>query len=181
MAEEPTLEREQWLADLEIRRREIAIRERDQANRDAELTLKELEHRAAAWRNPLTVAIFAAAVAAACNAVVALVNGSLQRDLDEKRQSSEIALERSKAESTRILEMIKTGDRDQAAGNLEFLLQSGLIADKQLSARLDNYLRTRKPGSGPSLPSPSGIEKSDPFSSEEKEVRESDQQAYYWD
>lgn len=164
MPENQSFEREKWLKDVEFREREILIREREQGNRDTELKLKEREHRASAWRNPLTVAIFAAAVAAAGNAVVAVVNGSLQRDLDSQKRNSEFSLERSKAESTRILEMIKTGDPERAAANLEFLLQSGLIIDEGLSTKVEAYLKNRRPGSGPALPSPSGrlgFEKSD--------------------
>jgi hypothetical protein len=156
MSEDPAFEREKWLADLELRKRELALKERDQQNRDAELGLKEREQRTSAWRSPLTVAIFAATAAAAGNAVVAVVNGSLQRELEDKKSSAEIVLERSKAESTRILEMIKTGDPERAASNLEFLLQSGLISDRALSSNVEAFLKNRKPGTGPSLPSPSG-------------------------
>lgn len=142
MAEDQAFEREKWLADLELRKRELA--------------LKEHEQRASAWRSPLTVAIFAAAAAAVGNAVVAVVNGSLQRGLEDSRSRAEIRLERSKAESTRILEMIKTGDPERAASNLEFLIQSGLISDPALSSNIGAFLKQRKPGTGPSLPSPSG-------------------------
>lgn len=164
MSEDPAFEREKWLADLELRKRELILKEREQQNRDAELELKKREQRTSAWRSPLTVAIFAAAAAAAGNAVVAVVNGSLQRALEDKKRSAEIVLERSKAESSRILEMIKTGDPERAASNLEFLLQSGLISDPVLSSKVETFLKQRKPGTGPSLPSPSGrlgFEKSD--------------------
>ena len=156
MSEDPTFEREKWLADLELRRRELTLKERDQQNRNAEVALKEGEQRTSAWRSPLTVAIFATAAAAAGNAVVALVNGWLQRGLEDRKRGAEIQLERSQAESTRILEMIKTGDSELAASNLEFLVQSGLIADPSLLLRLEEFLKKRKPGTGPSLPSPSG-------------------------
>jgi hypothetical protein len=156
MPEDPAFEHEKWLADLELRKRELALKEREQQNRDAELGLKEREHRTSAWRSPLTVAIFAAAAAAAGNAVVAVVNGSSQRALEDKKSSAEFELERSKAESTRILEMIKTGDPERAAANLEFLLESGLISEPRLSSNVAAFLHKRNPGTGPSLPSPSG-------------------------
>ena len=153
MSEDPTFEREKWLSDLGFRQRELALKERDQENRNAEVALKVYEQRASAWRSPLIVAIFAAAVAAAGNAVVTVVNSWLQRELEDK-----------KAESTRILEMIKTGDPERAALNLEFLLESGLISDPALSSNIKGYLNKRQPGDGPSLPAPSGrveFEKSD--------------------
>ena len=149
MADELAFEREKWLAETEFRRAELELREREQQ-------LKERELRASAWRNPLTVAVFAAAVAGIGNAVVASVNGSLQRELEDKKRNAELALEQSKAESTRILEMIKTGDPERAAANLDFLLQAGLIGDASLSGKVATFLKNRKPGSGPSLPSASG-------------------------
>ena len=164
MPEDPTFEREKWLTDVELRERELALKEREQENRDAELDLKKREQRASAWRSPLIVAILAAAAAAAGNAVVTVVNGRLQRELENNKRTAEIELERSKAESTRILEMIKTGDPEHAASNLGFLLESGLISDPALSENIKVFLKKREPGSGPSLPSPSGrvgFEKSD--------------------
>jgi hypothetical protein len=125
-------EREKWAADLRLRERELDLREEEQ--------------RQARWRSPLTVAIFAAALAAAGNAVVAFVNGNSQRDLED-----------GKAESERILEMIKTGDPDSAADNLQFLLDSGLIADQTRVAKLASYLKTRGAGTGPALPAAGGI------------------------
>ena len=143
-----TLERERWRTEIDLRRRELALREREvdlkereQRNRDAEFELKRREQASSSWRNPLTVAVLAAAVAATGNAVIAVVNGNLQRDL-----------ERSKAESERILEMVKTGDREEAAENLDFLVKSGLLSDPKLIARLNRFLDERAPGSGPSLP-----------------------------
>ena len=164
MSDDPTFEREKWVIDVDLRKRELELKEREQQNRDAELGLKERDQRTSAWRNPLIVAILAAAAAGAGNALVATVNGRLQRELEDNKRTAEIALERSKAESTRILEMIKTGDPEHAASNLEFLVQSGLISDQQLLSNIQTFLKQRQPGSGPSLPSPSGrvsFEKSD--------------------
>ena len=144
-ASQSDFEREKWLADLELRRRELVLKEREQDNRDRDLQIKEREQRASAWRNPLAVAIFAAAAAATGNAVVAFVNGTLARGVED-----------SKAESTRILEMIKTGDPEVAASNLDFLLQAGLIQDDRVAGRVRDFLVRRMPGTGPALPSPAG-------------------------
>ena len=146
------LEAEKWQFERECRLREVAVKEREQANRDSEVRLKEREIRASTWKSPLTVAVFAAAVAGAGNAIVAIVNGSLQRELESSKRVAELTLERSKAESTRILEMIKTGDNDRAASNLDFLIQSGLITDDLITKKLTAFLKTRQPGTGPSLP-----------------------------
>jgi hypothetical protein len=124
-------EREKWRADIDMRGREVAVKEREQAS--------------SKWRNPLVVAILAATAAAAGNAVVAWINGGEQ-----------VALEDSKAESTRILEMTKTGDPETAARNLDFLLHSGLIANPDRVKKVTAFLANRAPGAGPSLPAPNG-------------------------
>jgi hypothetical protein len=124
-------DREKWRADLEMRGREVAVKEHEQAS--------------SKWRSPLVVAILAAAGAAVGNGIVAVVNGTQQ-----------VSLENSKAESTRILEMIKTGDSEAAARNLDFLLHSGLITDPDRVKKVMAFLRDRAPGAGPSLPAPNG-------------------------
>jgi hypothetical protein len=158
VSDETVSEREKWLAELDAKKRELDIKEREQATREADLDLRKKELASSTWRNPLTVAVFAAAAAAAGNAVVTVVNGNLQRDLEERKRTAEINLERSKAESIRILEMIKTGDTEKAAGNLAFLLESGLVNEPLLTKKLGNYLKSREPGSGPSLPATGRVE-----------------------
>src|SRR5712692_215741 len=106
-----SFDREKWDIERGFRERELAIKE-------GELELHHKEQAGSGWRNPLVVAILAATAAAAGNAVVVVVNGRLQCDLESQ-----------KSEQTRILEMIRTGDPDKAADNLEFLLKTGLIDD----------------------------------------------------
>jgi GH24 family phage-related lysozyme (muramidase) len=136
------LEREKWEAERAFREREIAIKERAQEKQEAELALAGTERAASRWKNPLVVAILAAAVAATGNAFVAYLNGA-----------SQTKLERQKSEQARILEMIKTGSPDKAAENLRFLVDAGLIRDAGIRRDLTTFLDKRKPGSGPALPS----------------------------
>ena len=149
-------ERDKWRAESDMRERELALKEREQATKDVELQLKREEQASSKWWNPLVVAIFAAALAAVGNAIVAVINGRLQRQLETSKGNAERVLEESKAESTRILEMIKTGDTETAAKNLAFLLNAGLVVEKGRANYLREYLANRQPGTGPSLPSPSG-------------------------
>lgn len=137
-------QREKWDTEVAFRERELALQEREQVTRESELQLKEREHRRAAWRNPLFIAILAAAIAAAGNAVVTMVNGTLQRKIEDQ-----------KSEQARILEMIKTGDPDKAAENLQFLLDAGLITNPERAEKLRVFLAEREPGSGPTLATPS--------------------------
>ena len=137
-----SLEREKWEAERAFREREIAIKEREQEKQEADLALAQKERAASRWKNPLVVAILAAAVAAMGNALVAYLNGA-----------SQTKLERQKSEQARILEMIKTGSPDKAAENLRFLVDAGLIRDAGIRRDLTAFLDRRKPGSGAALPS----------------------------
>ena len=62
--------REKWVAEVAFKERELALQERGQVTRESELQLKEREHRRATWKSPLFIAVLAAAIAAAGNAVV---------------------------------------------------------------------------------------------------------------
>jgi Caspase domain len=93
------------------------------------------------------IAIFAGAIAAMGNSAVSFFNSEQERQLEAQ-----------KAEQTRILEMIKTGDPDKAAQNLEFLVNAGLVDDSTRKVKLEKYLSERKPGAGPSLASASVVD-----------------------
>jgi hypothetical protein len=125
---QPPGEREKWEAEASFREREISVREQEQRIREAELELKRKE----GWRSPLVLAVLAAAIAAR-ERFVAWINGIQERDL-----------ERTKAEDARILEMIETGDPEQAAVNLEFLLGTGLILNAETKANLGRVLIKRR-------------------------------------
>src|SRR4051812_45512412 len=125
--------------------------------RERELDAKLAEHKR--W----WVAIVVATVTAFGAGWVASINGSDQRRIERIRTIAQIELERSrvqgqqiieevKAEAARILEMIKTGDPDKAAENLDFLLKAGLIINKTRRADIERYLKERQPGKGPRLP-----------------------------
>jgi len=129
--------------ERELREREIAVKEAEQKLKEQDFAFRRDESRRSRWGSPLVIAIFTAAAAAIGNAVVALVNGWQEQEL-----------ERTRAEATRILEMIKTGDPDKAAENLGFLSDAGLIEDPQRIVAIREFLARRKPGGGPSLPFP---------------------------
>lgn len=129
MADHPSFEREKWQDEVRLRERELTLRERDQKLRELELRLKRRDEQRSRWGNPLVLAVFAAALAAFGNAAVALINGIEQRELQRTGTEASQALEETKAEATRILEVIKTNDVPRARSNLEFLTQTGLITN----------------------------------------------------
>jgi len=174
----PVSEREKFEAEQAWRNGQQRLAEHDQDLRRMDLALRREESRGSRWTNPLVLAIIAAAIAALGNAIVALLNGIQQRRLEKERADASRALERekaknqielerdkaeaqlrldaSKAESDRILEVIKTGESETAAANLQFLLATGLVSEAGLDERLKTYLAERKPGTGPTLPAADG-------------------------
>ena len=143
---ETVSEQERWETEKQFRQRDITntIRELDLKQREIEI--KEADASRSSFRNPLIVAILVAAIAAAGNFVVAIVNGFQDRQLEAQR-----------SEQTRILEMIKTGDPDLAAENLRFLLDAGLVETPSIVQNLSEFLQEREPGTGPTLASPSAL------------------------
>jgi hypothetical protein len=132
-------EREKWLSEHELRKRELEIKEREQSR--------------SRWSSPLVLAVLAAAIAALGNAVTMWMNGREQRALEATRAEQARVLEETKAEAARILEIIKTGnDADKAAVNLRFLVEVGLISDPDRRRDIQSYLARQPPGKGPALP-----------------------------
>ena len=87
MADQTDLEfeREKWRADMALRERELTLKERDSAR--------------ARWSNPLALAVFAAAVAAAGNAAVTWLNGQEERTVETLRSVQSQSLEERKSEA----------------------------------------------------------------------------------
>lgn len=79
----------------------------------------------------MLLAVAAGVLGLISNAVVTLVDGIENR-----------ALEHQKSEATMILEALKTGDADEAAQNLNLLVETGLVT--QHKAELTAYLKSHK-------------------------------------
>lgn len=63
------------------------------------------------------------------------------------------ALQKANFEAQLITDSVRTGDPDQAAMNLAFLVQSGLLSG-EVASRVEEYLQERLPGTGRALPTP---------------------------
>ena len=134
--EKLAFEKDKHFYDVELRHRELDI--------------KENEHNVSQFRNPLVLAVIAASLGLLGNAIVAFINGSSERTLERDKASATLDLEERKAEAGRILEALKTGDPDKAAANLELLVETNLV--KTEAASISKYLENRSPGKGASLP-----------------------------
>src|ERR1700722_17752872 len=125
-----------------------------------ELEIKRLELKngpTSIWRNPAILATLAAANVGIATALVTFFVAtnqtkfgnyklSAQLQLDSKKYESQLALDKQKNAASVILEMIKTGDPDRAAENLRFLIEAGLVEDRD--GRIIKYLQAHSPGTG---------------------------------
>jgi Trypsin-like peptidase domain len=141
-------EREKWADEVRLRQQEMdarrieaAAKAREQENQAAQIKFTQDQAQRNRWTNPLVVAVFAVAIGAGGSAVVALLNGNAQNQN-----------ERIKADQGLILEAIKANNPDKAAANLSFMVDTALIADERRREELRMYLKGRKPGEGPVLP-----------------------------
>jgi len=141
--------------EFALRERELYIQEQELALKTRELDLKAKDQQYARWFNPVFLGLLAATVTLMGNFFII------------KRQSAAaLDQERVKAQSSLILEAIKTGDADRAVKNLEFFLQLGFIDDP--NGRISSYLAQSQ--NVPVLPSM--VERSPElkFSPEEREI-----------
>ena len=118
-------EREKFAAETELKDRELRLSER-------RLTAETHRNVLIGVLVPITLAIV--------TALPAYLNSQNQQ-----------ALQRANFEAQLITESVRTGDPDQAAANLSFLADIGLLSDATAS-RLREYLVKRSPGSGRALP-----------------------------
>lgn len=122
MADRDKIEDELKEIELALKRKEL-----EQARRS--FSLRDL--------NPVIVAIIAALLGFLGNVVATYFQGR-----------NALTLEREKQQGALVIESIKTGNPDNAARNLEFLIEAGLLRDPD--SRIRQYLN--KKGSAPVLP-----------------------------
>lgn len=96
---------------LSLQELEVRLKEQELKLKKAEGLAKERDLAASKWFNPVVIGLFAAALGLAGNVVVTTINNTNMQKL-----------ERSRTQSTVILEAIRTnGDTNAACKNLVFL------------------------------------------------------------
>jgi hypothetical protein len=128
----------------------------------ARLDLRQKEFEAASrpgflkstLTNPAAIGALLSAFVAINIALFGFVTSRVQMNLEQAKAQNQLELERKKYESSLILAAVRTGNPDQAAENMKFLLDTGLVSDQQ--GRLHEYLSKRHPGTGKTLPVRSG-------------------------
>jgi len=112
----PTIEQERLAAEIRLREAELALKREEFAAR-----LEQQKHEKRSSVSPLRLAVVAAA-----SGIFGSMFGVMTQS---KTEDQKFELEMRKVQSSLILEAIKTGSTEQAATNLTFLLEAGLIAD----------------------------------------------------
>ncbi|MFZ3326658.1 MAG: hypothetical protein WA231_12510 [Methylocella sp.] len=139
-SKDSAFERQKWDDEVRLRNREFEIRDRE-----AQAAIRAQE------TNPLVLALLSATLAGVGNLAVAWKTGADQLALAKDKNTEEKAIEETKAESARILVVVKASDPDRAAQNLTFLLDSWLITTQDRRDKLAAYLAKRKGGQGVSI------------------------------
>jgi hypothetical protein len=108
--------------EVAAKQRELDLNEREVAAKEREVATKEKELERSRWLNPTVIGILVAAVGLITSVVVARLNNKATQEI-----------ERQRAQSTIILEAIRTGtgNTDASCKNLVFLSNLGLIDDPQ--------------------------------------------------
>jgi hypothetical protein len=102
-----------------------------------EISLRREEFARSRWTHPLVVVIIGGCLTASIGMLTSYLNNRAGQ-----------AEETARAEAARILEVVKTGDPDTAAKNLQFLASVGLVTDERVSQKLRDYIANRLPGQG---------------------------------
>jgi hypothetical protein len=100
------------------KKRELDLREREVKAKEDEVQVKKTELGRNRWTNPLVLALFGATVGLIGNIWVEHANNKWAK-----------STEQFKAQSSLILEAIKTGDTDKACKNLLFFVKLRLVDD----------------------------------------------------
>ena len=127
---------DQELSQEEWERKKFFL-EMDFKERELQISKNRLKVEA---RRNILIGLLVPVIVALMTAVPAYINAINQQALKELEFEAQL-----------ITNSIKTGDPDQAAINLEFLVDSGLIGGKT-AERVSRYLQNREPGIGRALP-----------------------------
>ncbi len=129
------LEEERFALDKQQFEIDSAFREREVTAEENDLLLKQQEAAKPAWKNPIFVAVLAAAIGFVGNVVVAALQGYYAHKQVQEKAFADEHLAREKADSDLILEASK-GNYETRANNLRSLLDLGLISNPETSKRL---------------------------------------------
>jgi hypothetical protein len=118
------LDEQKFLAESNFRNRELGLREREVAAKEAEL------HRSK-WSNPLTIGLLAGGIGLLGNLVVTALTDYHSAKLESARNVAALKLETERDEAERIsIALSKQWDPQQACNNMKLLVKLSLLHDK---------------------------------------------------
>lgn len=124
-----SLEAEKIRGELRLKEQELSIKREEIAIKQREIELKLLEHKRNIWLNPINLGVLAALIGVLGTVIAKQIEDVSNRKLEQQRIENASLLEKTKLNSSLILEAIKTGDQEKAAKNLAFLVEHQLIDD----------------------------------------------------
>jgi hypothetical protein len=137
--------------EYELRQLELALKDREVTAREREVAAKSKESNTSKWFNPLTIAIYVAAIGLFGNMWTTSCNNGAAARTEHQRAQSEL-----------IQSVIKTGGNElDTCGNLDFFARIGLLDDPNQS--IHNACGTKGEGRVPTLPSSSSSEQTGSF------------------
>jgi hypothetical protein len=129
--------------EYELKKSELALKQREVAAREREVATKEKEGQTSKWFNPVTIAIYAAAIGLFGNILTSNANNTASEKAEHLRAQSDL-----------VLQVIKTGNTVDACKNLSFFVNIGLLDDPK--GAIHNVCGTKGEGGVPTLPADSG-------------------------
>src|ERR1035438_8391312 len=90
----------------------LNLREREVAAKEREIALKEQELKSR-WKSPLVIALLATALGLVGNIAVAIINSRATLQTERFKNRTEV-----------VMEIVRTGNKQQAIENLRFLLDT---------------------------------------------------------
>lgn len=117
MDDQLKFEQQKWAEELDLRNRELAI--------------KENASKPSVFQNPIVVTVLSAIVAGLVGIVTNFIDSS-----------NKIALEERKFDLNLLTSLIQVRDQDLIRKNLEFLVKAKIIRNGDLRNDIDNYLKT---------------------------------------
>jgi hypothetical protein len=126
--------------EYELKQLELALKDREVTAREREVAAKEKESNTSKWFNPVTIAIYVAAIGLFGNMWTTSCNNGAAARTEHQRAQSEL-----------IQSVIKTGGNElDTCGNLDFFARIGLLDDPNQS--IHNACGNKGEGRVPTLP-----------------------------
>lgn len=130
--------------EYQLKQAELGLKEREVSAKEREVAAKEKEGRTSKWFNPVTIAIYVAAIGLFGNIITNILSNDASANAERVRSQSDL-----------VLSVIKTnGDEEDTCKNLKFFVKIGWLDDPQ--GAIHNACGDKGKNGVPTLPASSG-------------------------